>query len=416
MPNMFYGWYIVAACVMITMYLSGTVTMGFTTIFDPVVSEMGWSYTQISFAASLRGFEVGLLVPLSGMIMDRWGPRRLVFGGCMITGAGMLMLSRVHSLPMFYAAFGLVCVGMSTSPATLLMSAVANWFRKHEGLAMGFAASGVSLGGLLIPVMTHVVDTYGWRQAMAFAGLGVWAFLLPLSLLLRHKPESYGILPDGEATAGSVSKNPAGHRNRPILNVGAKEALAQPIFWIIAIAFVCHVMAVTAITTHIMPFFSTIGIERTRSGLIISAVPLIGVFGRIGFGWLGDRMDRVKITTLALALTGVGVFIFIYVAADRLWATILFILIFGIGWGGTVPMLSGLVIEFFGRYRMGTIIGCVGCVMMVGILAGAPMAGWTFDLNGSYRAAWVFMGSMLSAVTAVFYFSLKHLSRQNPDS
>jgi MFS transporter, OFA family, oxalate/formate antiporter len=413
MIKMFYGWYIVAACVLITMYLSGTVTMGFTTIFNPVAGEMGWSYTQISFAASLRGFEVGLLVPISGMIMDRWGPRRLVFGGLIIAGAGMLMLSQARSLSMFYAAFGLICVGMSTSPATLLMSAVANWFRRYEGLAMGITASGVSLGGLLIPVMIYFVDAYGWRQTMVIAGVGVWATLLPLTLLLRHKPELYGALPDGEAAGNLERKNPSIHVSKRIPDVGAKEALAQPVFWIIASAFVCHVMAVTAITTHIMPFFSTIGVERTQSGLIVSAVPLIGIFGRVGFGWLGDRIDRIKVATLALALSGLGVFIFMCVTANRLWVIILFILVFGIGWGGTVPMLSGLVIKFFGRHRMGTIIGCIGSVMMVGILAGAPLAGWTFDLKGSYQTAWFIMGSMLSAVTGVFYFCMRHFDRQN---
>jgi MFS family permease len=410
---MFYGWYIVAACVLISMYLSGTITMGFTTIFDPIAHETGWSYTQISFAASLRGFGIGLLVPISGMIMDRWGARRLVFAGSIVTGAGMLMLSRVHSLFMFYFAFGLVCVGVSSAPAVLLMSAVANWFRKHEGLAMGIAASGVSLGGLLIPVMTHCVDAYGWRQTMALAGLGVWAILLPLALLLRHKPEMYGVLPDGEAPGNLEQKNPSIHGNRQILDVGAKEALAQPVFWVIALAFVCHVMAVSAITTHIMPFFRTIGLARTQSGLIISAVPLMGIFGRVGFGWLGDRIDRIKVATLALALSGLGVLIFMYVTADRPWVIILFIVVFGIGWGGTVPMLSGLVIKFYGRHRMGTIIGCVSCVMMVGILAGAPLAGWTYDLKGSYRTAWFIMGSLLSAVTVVFYFSLRHFGRQN---
>jgi MFS family permease len=162
-----------------------------------------------------------------------------------------------------------------------------------------------------------------------------------------------------------------------------------------------------------MPFFSSIGIERTQSGLIFSAVPLVGIFGRVGFGWLGDRIDRIKVATLALALSGLGVFIFMYVTADRPSLIILFVLVFGIGWGGTVPMLSGLVIQFFGRHRMGTIIGCIGSVMMVGILAGAPLAGWTFDLKGSYRTAWFVLGAMLSAVTVFFYFCMRHFDRQN---
>jgi MFS family permease len=283
-------------------------------------------------------------------------------------------------------------------------------------LAMGVTASGVSLGGLLIPVMTYFVDAYGWRQTMVIAGVGVWAILLPLTLLLRHKPELYGALPDGEAAGNLERKNPSIHVSKRILDVGVKEALAQPVFWIMASAFVCHVMAVTAITTHIMPFFSSIGIERTQSGLIVSAVPLIGIFGRVGFGWLGDRIDRIKVATLALALSGMGVFIFMYVTADRPSLIILFVLVFGIGWGGTVPMLSGLVIQFFGRHRMGTIIGCVGSVMMVGILAGAPLAGWTFDLKGSYRTAWLVLGSMLSAVTVFFYFCMRHFDRQSQNA
>ena len=125
-----------------------------------------------------------------------------------------------------------------------------------------------------------------------------------------------------------------------------------------------------------------------------------------------DRVNVIKAATLALVLTGLGVFIFMFVTVDRPVLIFLFILCFGIGWGGGVPMLSGLVILFFGRHRMATIIGCMGSVMMVGILAGAPMAGWTYDSYGSYRAAWFIMGVMLSAVTFVFYFSLRRFDRK----
>ena len=406
---MFYGWYIVGACVLMAMYLAGTVFMGFTTIFDPIAREMGWSYTQISFASSLRGFEFGLLIPIAGMIMDRWGPRKLVFGGLIVVGAGMIMISRVQTLLMFYAAFGLVCVGMSAAPVTLLTATVANWFQEHPGLAIGITSSGVSLGGIMIPVMTYIVDAYGWRQAMVIAGVGVWIIPLPLSLLLRHKPETY---PDGEAAGNGAGENTAIQEGGRALRFGAIEALRQSAFWIMAVAFLFHVMAVTAIMTHIMPFFTHIGVERAQSGWIIGALPLIGVVGRIGFGWLMDRMNEIKAATLALVLTGLGVFIFMFVTADRPVLIFLFILSFGIGWGGGVPMMSGLVILFFGRHRMATIIGCIGSVMMVGILAGAPMAGWTYDSYGSYRAAWLIMGVMLSAAIFVFYFSLRRFDKK----
>ena len=411
---MFYGWYMVSACVLISMYFSGTVYMGFTTIFEPIAREMGWSYTQISFAASIRGFEAGLLVPISGMIMDRWGPRRLLFGGAIITSLGLLLLSRIHSLFMFYIAFGLICIGMSAAPTGLLMSAVANWFRKNEGLAMGITASGVSFGGLLIPVMTTLVDTFGWRQAMVVVGIGVWLIPLPLSFILRHKPEKYGYLPDGGK--GMVSEQvvqPMEMKKYIDPDFSTKQALCSWVFWTVAVAFLCHVMAVNAIGTHIMPFFSSIGVKRSISGLIISAVPLIGIVGRIGFGWLGDRIDKMKIATLALALTGLGTLTFMYVTADRVWLIITFIVVYGIGWGGIVPMLSGLVIKYFGRNRVGTIVGCINSVMMLGTVTGAPLAGWIYDVKGSYQMAWLIMGSLLMTVAVAFFFLLRRYVGEN---
>lgn len=405
----------VMACVMISMYFSGTIYMGFTTIFTPIANEMGWSYTQVSFAASLRGFEAGLLVPISGMIMDRWGPRRVLFGGAFMTGLGLLLLSRIQSLFMFYVAFGLVCMGMSTAPTGLLMSAVANWFRRNEGLAMGITASGVSLGGLLIPVVTYLVDTFGWRQAMVIVGFGVFAIPLPLSLVLRHRPEKYGYLPDGakKGTSSEQIARPMGKERAVDPDFSTKQALCSWVFWTVAIAFSFHVMAVNAIATHIMPFFSSIGVKRSISGFIISAVPLIGIVGRIGFGWMGDRMDKMRIATLALALTGLGTLTFMFVTADHAWLIITFIVIYGIGWGGIVPMLSGLVIKYFGRNRMGTIVGCINSIMMLGTITGAPLAGWIFDMKGSYHLAWLIMGSLLMIAAVIFFFLLRQYKGYN---
>ena len=389
--------------------------MGFTTILDPIASETGWSYTQISLAASLRGLESGFLAPLAGIILDRWGPRKLVAGGLIITGLGVFMLGRMHSLAMFYVSFALICAGASSCTPSLLMSSVSKWFSKHVGLAMGLTASGVSFGGLLIPAMTHIVDSYGWRQAMMIVGVGVWLIPLPLSLFLRHKPEKYGLLPDGATSAPLKVKklDISDSRQANEYNIGTLEALKQPAFWTIAIACMFHMTAVVAITTHIMPFFSSIGVERTQSGFIISAVPIIGVVGRIGFGWIGDRLDKIVVATLSLFITGAGLLVLASTTAQQLWLSVPFVLFFGIGWGGMVPMMPGLLILFFGKNRMGTIVGCVNSVMMVGALVGAPLAGGIFDTSGSYRMAWILIGSLIIAVTVCFYFSLNRIHRKH---
>ena len=128
--KLFYGWYIVGACLLIILYTSGVVHFGFTAVFEPIAEEFGWSYAQISLAASLRGFEMGLLAPIIGLFVDRWGPRRLIFGGSILICLGFLLLSRVSSLAMFYGTFALIAIGMSACTGTVLMTAVANWFQK----------------------------------------------------------------------------------------------------------------------------------------------------------------------------------------------------------------------------------------------------------------------------------------------
>jgi len=408
----FYGWYVVGASCLISLYVSGSINLGFTAAFEPIANEFGWSYTQISLAASLRGLEVGLLVPVAGVLMDRWGPRKLVFGGVILSGLGLMLLSRINSLAMFYASFIMISIGVSTTTTMLLMAVVANWFRKEVGLAMGIAASGVSFGGLLIPLVTGIIDTLGWRQAMVIMGLGMWAIPLPLSLLLRHKPEQYGYRPDGEDYRSVLDDDHARPKTGEEVHVGAKEALTSWPFWIIALAFLCQILPVSAVNTHIMPYLSSIGMARSTSSFIASALPLLTVIGRVGFGWLGDRVDKRGVTALALALTSLGVLILGYTAAGRNWVIAVFIIVFGIGWGGAVPMSSGLLREYFGRERLGTIVGFAGSVMMVGQIAGAPLAGWVFDQWGDYQPAWFILAGVVGVATILFCACLKKNTSQ----
>ena len=203
--TVFYGWWIVGACSLIALYTGGVIVLGFTAVFEPIANEFGWSYTQISVAASLRGLEVGLLAPFVGFLVDRWGPRRLLIGGAIINGLGLMPLSRITSIGMFYGAFALMAIGMSACTGTVMITAVANWFRRKMAKATGIVVTGFALGGLLVPLVTALIDILGWRTAIFTLSLGVWVITLPLSLLVRHKPEQYGYLPDGEASGTVVA-------------------------------------------------------------------------------------------------------------------------------------------------------------------------------------------------------------------
>ncbi|HUW44685.1 MAG TPA: MFS transporter [Dehalococcoidia bacterium] len=400
--RVFYGWWIVVACFFISLYVGGVVFYGFTTLIEPLADDFGWSYTQISFAASLRGMEMGILAPLVGMLVDRWGPRRLLFGGLIITSLGLMLLSRTTSLGMFYGAFVLMAIGMSTCSSTVLMTAVANWFRRKIGIATGIMICGYGFSGLLIPVIVNLIDTYEWRMTLALLTIGLLAICLPLSLLVRHKPEQYGYQPDGEAENTVILNNSLAKAKVDEVNVGTKQAVKSRTFWHIALALMCQFIILSAVITHVMPYLSSIGFTRAISGLMAAGIPLASIGGRLGLGWLGDKVDKRRVAAGAFALMCGGLLCFGFISAGDTWLLVTFLILFGIGYGGNNTLRASLIREFFGRKNFGAIHGLMIGVMALGSIAGPPLAGYVFDNWGSYQPIWfVFAGLAIAALLAV---------------
>ena len=394
-PQIFYGWWIVFSTSAVMLYTSGIVHFGFTAVFEPIADEFGWSYTQISLAASLRGLETGLLAPVVGLLVDRWGPKKLIFFGCSVTGLGLILLSQVNSLLMFYGAFIIISIGGSFTSHTVTMSAVSNWFRRRLAMASGIMASGAALGGILIPVIVILIDGLGWRTALFFLGLGTWVICLPLSLLVRDNPEKYGYLPDGDNRETAVTADsPAKPARRVDLNFTAGEALKNRAFWHIAVAMSLHALIMSAILTHVMPYLSSIGISRGISSVVATAIPVASILGRLSFGWLGDKLEMRRVAAAGFVLLALGLILFAYIDTLGLWLLAPFLIIFGIGFGGNVTMRTVLLNRYFGRESFGSILGIAIGLMTVGSIIGAPLAGWMFDHWHSYRIAWLALAAL----------------------
>jgi MFS family permease len=414
-PKIFYGWWIVTACVITGLYMAGAVAYGFTAVFEPIADDLGWSYTQISLAASLRGMEMGLLAPLIGVLADRWGPRRLIAGGVLFTAIGFFLLSQVTSLVMFYGAFIIVAIGMSTTTMTVLMTAVSNWFRRKIGIASGIAVSGFGLGGLFVPLMVWLIHSYGWRMTLIILAIGMFIMILPLSLVFRHKPEQYGYLPDGQVgdqTTFSDSMDFSQADKNVEANFTTKQALKSTIFWRMAMVFTVHAMLVNTIIIHVMPYLSSIGILRDQSSLVATAIPLTSIIGRLGLGMLGDKIAKKLVAAGSLVMMSLGLFFFGYAAIAGIWLMVPFIILFGIGYGGLNVMRPSLVREHFGRSNFGKIFGTVIGINMLGSVAGPPLAGWVYDNYGSYQGIW-FIFCVLAILSIIFVLTIRPIITTN---
>lgn len=387
MKQLFYGWWIVISCVFISLWAGG-IFFGITAFIKPIAEEFTWTYLVISLAASMRSVEMGLLAPLAGFLADRFGPRKVTFVGGLVGGAGLLLLSRTNSLAVFYIAFIVFSMGFSGLGQAVTTTAVANWFHKKIGKATGFALAGYGAGGLLLPLIAWLTIHYGWRLSVIILGLGTLLIVLPLSLLLRHKPEQYGYWSDGEKPNTPLHSGNTGQSALPAeADLSARQALKTKAFWVLAFTFAIQFIVVQAVTLHIMPYGASVHLSDSTSALVAMFIPLSSVAGRLSGGWLGDIFSRSYALVASFLLQSLGLFFLFY--GHEAWQLVLFIILFGPAFGSANVLRSAIVRECFGRRAFGSIQGLIITFMAVGGIIGPAFAGFVFDVRGSYQPAWL---------------------------
>ncbi|MDD5287963.1 MAG: MFS transporter [Dehalococcoidales bacterium] len=397
--KIFYGWWITAAASILYFLCGGTFYYGFSVFFNPIRNTFHWTATQTSAAFTLRGLETGVLGPLAGILVDKVGPRKLMVAGWGIVGLGFLLLSRINSLPAFYGTFMLIAVGMSFGTGVVITTALANWFTKKRSRAMAIMFVGPGISGLLAPLFALLIGWTGWRDTLTIIGIGLLLTGVPLSLLFRHKPEQYGYLPDGEnkAPVSQTTSKPnfraphkIGRPNSSSLTAGftAKEALRTRAFWLLSFVDFFQQMGASAVMVHIVAYLESVKVTTSIAAVAVTGMTLCSLIGRIGIGFLGDFTDKRYLIALSLGLQTTGLILFSLVGVDKMWILILFLLTFGPGFGGLMPLRPALQADYFGTKSFGTITGLMSVIATIGGLASPIFAGWIFDSTDSYRLAW----------------------------
>jgi MFS family permease len=384
----FYGWYIVAAGALLMACYSGIIVYGFTAFIEPIALTFGWSLTQISLATSLRGLESGALNPLVGILVDRYPARQLSLIGMVIFAMGLFCISRVTSLAMFYVGFLIIGVGSSIAIHMIPQTSVVRWFRRDVGKASGVLFMGNGLGGLFVPGIIMLIDLCGWQSALLLLSGGILALGIPLSFLYRESPEDHGLLPGGKTKEGSPG---AGFSGVSDYGMGVKEALRTRAFWQIGAATTLQMAGVMAVITHIMPYLSSIGVERSVSGKVAMSIPVVSLLSRIPFGWLCDIFDKRHVLASSIGLGSIGFFLLWLIDPGSYGLITLFVVFMGLGIGGVMPPRLPIYGEYFGIRNFGKIFGLASIFFTLGIMGGPPLAGWVYDTLGVFDPFWLVM-------------------------
>ena len=419
-PRIFYGWWIVLASAISHALSGGFYLYGFSTFFMPLVQEFGWSRVAVSGAFSLSRMEGGILGPVGGFLIDKFGPRKIMILGVIMLGTGFILFSRIDSLITFYLVFILlIAVGITLGTHQACAVAVANWFIRKRGIAISAGMSGVGLGGIIVPMLAWLITQYGWRPTAVITGIILWSIGIPLALVMRHRPEQYGYLPDGDSKEESVTGRETGvaETERSSLTTPAKEsvitggidftprqALRTPAFWLLTLISGLRHLVVSAVVVHQIPFLIGLGISPELAGTMLGSIALISTVGRFGFGWISDMVDKKYVMAICLGLIALGCLILANV--QSWWHVIPFIIIYSPGYGGGGTLVHVIRAEYFGRQHFGTIMGLMDLAQVFGVILGPVFAGRVFDVTGSYRLAFITF-AVVSAIAMMLILMIR---------
>jgi MFS family permease len=214
---------------------------------------------------------------------------------------------------------------------------------------------------------------------------------IPLSFVIRNKPEQYGYLPDGKLADGRISEHEIQHEK---VEISFRKALKKKSFLYLNLAEVMRFMVLTAVVLHIMPYLGSMGISRPTAGLVAAAIPLFSIIGRFGFGWLGDVFDKRYVIAVTFGFMGMGMLAFSHMQSK--WAIYLFLFLFSPGFGGGSVLRGAILREYFGRDSFGKMIGILMGFASIGGIIGPTLAGWVFDTLGSYDFIWLVFAGCIS--------------------
>ncbi|MFC1864770.1 MFS transporter [Chloroflexota bacterium] len=417
-PKIYFGWWTVLAGGFLAFWGHGYHTYGFSALFKPIASELGFSRVATSVPAAIGRLEGGFESPLSGWISDRFGPRWIVIFGIFVMSLSLILMNFIDSLWAFYTVWGVMLgTGFNIAVTLPLDTAISNWFVKKRGVALSIKMvfSGLS-GVLVLPLVAWLLATQGWRMTCVIGGLVMALVGLPLAwfFLKQHRPEYYGLLPDGatakEAVAGAdrmINRGVEYAAEVQEVEFTLRQAMRAPAYWLLIVVHGIHGLAASAINIHCIPFLTDIEIDPFRAAGMMAIMVAAGIPARLISGLLADRVSRSHLRFLlggAYLLQGMGLTIFLLnqtTAMIYIW-----FIFYGMGMGAAWTLSSPVRARYFGRKAFGS-IGGSSMLFMTPMGVVAPIYfGWVHDTTGSYMSGFTLIAILLVSAAVLAYFIL----------
>jgi len=384
-------------------------------MWEAIRDQYTWSQATLTASFTLVYATIAFSAPITGRIIDRYGPRKTIAGGAFAVGVGFCCLSQTSSVWYFYVFHVLIGIGMAASGFMPTSIAISNWFSKRRGFVLGLTMTGIGAGGFAMPPLLQrvLLPGLGWNYTYFVLAGAIWIGVIPLALLvMRDKPQDMGLFPDGVSSAEEIvlpKASAAGHESWE-----RSAAMKSAAFWIIAIAFGLQSFGNTGVaqnqTRHLKTVFTEGSIIWNQLDRYLMIVAFGSTAGKLFFGWLADKIGPrlTSISCISCSLVAVSTMLNITAASPTtmIWIYGIFIGLSMGGWASNTPML---ISNYFGLKYYGSIYGAANMMIMMGTAFGPMIAGAVYDAQGTYRN--VFIYALCLALIAIVGLALMRVPK-----
>ena len=392
--SLYYGYIVLVACFFIMTFASG-VQYCFGVFFKPMLNEFGWTRASTSGPFSVSLILGGLFSIFAGRLADKFGPRIVVTFGGIVLGAGVLLMSQINNLWQLYLTFGVLVAVGSSAMYVPLVAMLSRWFPKRRGLMVGIGVSGIGFGiGVVPTIASQFIVSFDWRTSLLILGSASLVLIVLMAQFLKSEPKTSPVNNDSAKSADNTIYTKG---------LSFKEAAKTGPFWIIFIAWLLYGFFYQIGTVHTVPYATDLGMSALAATSILMIIGIVGIFARMCLGFTGDKFSHRKILILSfifLALAFIGV---------SVSGTVRMLYVFAVLYGafsGVGILLAPILAKYFGFKSLGAITGVMMFSNNIGGAISPTLAGFIFDVTGTYRLAFIISG-VIAVAAAIFMWLLK---------